>query len=59
MVVGWGDAALAQQIARPSLYVDNYSQGFVRDPFACEATPHAPTTEESRVRVSNDPISFQ
>ena len=39
VVVGWGDAALAQQIARPNLCVDNYSQGPVRDLFAGAASP--------------------
>jgi len=42
-VGAWGVASLAQQIARPDLCVDNYSQGPVRDLFACEATPHAPS----------------
>jgi len=41
-VGAWEVASLAQQIALPYLCVGNYSQVFVCDLFACEATSHAP-----------------
>jgi hypothetical protein len=39
----WETASLAQQMARPNLYLQ-YSQVFVRHLFACEVISHAPAT---------------
>ena len=55
--VGWGDAALADRAPSPSR--GHLFAGFVRDLFACEASPQAPTAEESRVRMPNDPVSLK